>query len=333
MLTLCVSVLVLDIIAAGLPRVAEPGEVVIPSGGIEIHVGGHAANISINLRRLGLKEGDVGVIGAVGDDLPAHFIDSELRNYGVITYLQRASGPTGKNVILVVKGQDRRFHSEIPPSPTPSHVVSILRKERPRIFYVGTTGIMKQIDNALEDILKEAKGMGCITFVDPVVPPDNDWSYLRGALKWTDIFHSNDVEAIHFTGEADPESALETIMKMGVSLGIVSMGERGLLAANKRIWISLPSFKVNAIDPTGAGDALAAGIIHGLLRFDVSRPVKVAELTQTALLDILIYAEAVGAACVMRVGTTSGVTPRRVNRLMESQAAKIRELASIRMIK
>jgi hypothetical protein len=61
-----------DIVAADLPYISEPGELVYALGGIGLHVGGHAA---------------------------------------------RAERPTGfhtaKNLTLVVRGEDRRFHAEL----------------------------------------------------------------------------------------------------------------------------------------------------------------------------------------------------------------------------
>jgi len=333
MLVLCVSVLVLDILAVDLPKVADPGELIIAPKGIEVHLGGHAANVAIDLRRLGLREGDVCVAGAVGRDVFSDSVEKRLRRSGVVAYLQRARGThTGKCMILVVKDEDRRFHSEPGPAPSPRHVLSILKRERPRIFYVGTTGVMGQLDCALKDVLRKAKEMSCTTFVDPVVPYRHGWNYLDEALQWVDIFHSNDVEAASFTGERDPERALEVILEKGVGMAIVSLGDLGLLAANQRYKVRMPAFNVQAVDPTGAGDAFTSGVIHGILQVGAEKPLKVAELARDRLLHVLVYGEAVGAACVMGVGTTSGVTRRRIGALMKSQGSTVADCASIKEI-
>jgi len=333
MLVLCVSVLVLDILAVDLPKIADPGELVSAPKGIEVHLGGHAANVSIDLRRLGLLEGDVGVAGAVGQDIFGDFVENELKSSGVVAHLQRVRGTcTGKCVILVVKGEDRRFHSESSPAPSPRHVLSILKRLKPRIFYVGTAGVMAQLDYALKDIFRKAKEMGCTTFVDPVVPHSHGWNYLDEALRWVDIFHSNDVEAASFTGERDPEAALEAILEKGIGMAIVSLGEGGLLAANRRYKLRMPAFKVQVLDPTGAGDAFTSGVIQGLLQIGLKKPFKVAELARDKLLRALVYGEAAGAACVMEIGTTSGVTRSRVDALMKSQENRVLDRASIEEI-
>lgn len=177
------------------------------------------------------------------------------------------------------------------------------------------------------------KEMDCTTFVDPVVPYDHGWNYLDEALRWVDIFHSNDVEAASFTGERDPERALEAILEKGVGMAMVSLGDRGLLAANRRYKVRLPAFNVQAVDPTGAGDAFTSGVIHGILQTGAEKPLKAAELTLDRLLHVLVYGEAVGAACVMGVGTTSGVTRTRVDALMKSQGGGVADCASIEEIR
>jgi len=174
--------------------------------------------------------------------------------------------------------------------------------------------------------------MGCTTFVDPVVPYGHGWNYLDEALRWVDIFHSNDVEAASFTGERDPEAAVEAILEKGVGMAIVSLGERGLLAANRRHKLRMPAFKVQVLDPTGAGDAFTSGVIQGLLQIGAEKPLKVTELTLDEVLHVLVYGEAVGAACVMEIGTISGVTRSRVYALMKSQENRVLDRASIEEI-
>jgi sugar/nucleoside kinase (ribokinase family) len=66
MLVTCAGILVADMFAVDLPKVSAPGELTFVPRGIEMYVGGHSANVSINLRRMGLSEGDVSCVGPVG---------------------------------------------------------------------------------------------------------------------------------------------------------------------------------------------------------------------------------------------------------------------------
>jgi len=104
------------------------------------------------------------------------------------------------------------------------------------------------------------------------------------------------------------------------------------LATNRRYKLRMPAFKVRVLDPTGAGDAFTSGVIQGLLQIEAEKPLKVAELARDKLLRVLVYGEAVGAACVMEIGTTSGVTRSRVDALMKSQENRVLDRASVEEI-
>ena len=69
MLVTCAGILVLDLIAAHLPKISSPGELTYAPEGIEMHMGGHCGNVSIDLRKLGIRNGEVSATGAVGRDI------------------------------------------------------------------------------------------------------------------------------------------------------------------------------------------------------------------------------------------------------------------------
>lgn len=89
MLVTCSGILVLDIIAADLPKISDAGELTFTDRGIEVHMGGHAANVAVDLRKLGLKKGEVSTVGPVGEDIFGDFLENELAKHGIITRLQR----------------------------------------------------------------------------------------------------------------------------------------------------------------------------------------------------------------------------------------------------
>ena len=326
MLVTCAGILVVDLIAADLPKISDPGELLFVSRGIEMHTGGHAGNVSIDLRKLSLEAGKVSVVCAVGDDLFGDFIENILREHGVTTHLQRIRGVgTSKTLALVVKGEDRRFHTDIGANwhLNSGHVWSVLKEEKPIVFYVGGVGIMGKFDEELTGTLQEAKNLGCITFVDPVTPYKHGWDSVISALKWTDIFHCNKDEATSITGKEEPEEAIEALINMGANFVIISLGEKGLFAKTKETLFKMPAFKVPVVDPTGAGDAFCAGVIHGLLRIIGCKECELSNLSKDDILSILLEGEASGAACVTMVGTTTAVTRDRVDQLLMEQGSDI----------
>lgn len=327
---LATGILVVDIIAAGLPKVASPGEVVFTPRGIKTRIGGHPANVSIDLVKLGLEGDRIGVVGSVGDDIYGRFVEETLRKHGIRTFLKRSSGAeTSKNLILVVKGQDRRFHVDVGANILlePAYLRELVEDFEPRILYVGATGWLGKVDEELDTILKEAKERGALTFVDVIAPYGKEWSYIAPSLKYADIFHSNDIEAAGITGLASAEESAERLVEMGVGLALITMGERGLLARTERWSIEMGAYSVDVVDPTGAGDAFCAGIMR---RLAVGKTA-LHDLSVSEALDLLAYASAVGASAATKEGTTDGVSASLIERLMAEQGSRLKGSAKVRI--
>ncbi|MCW4021446.1 MAG: carbohydrate kinase family protein [Candidatus Bathyarchaeota archaeon] len=326
MLVTCVGILVADIIAADLPKVSDPGELTFTGRDIELHIGGHAANVSIDLRKLGLQQGTVSSVGAVGDDIFGTYIQGVFERFGVIHHLQRVKDTaTSKDLILVVRGQDRRYHCDVGANwhLGLEQVSSVLEEQKPTVFYVGGVGFMGEFDEKLPTILQKAKEKGCLNFVDPVTPYRHGWDIVLPCLSLTDIFHCNDLEAALITGEKEPKKAARAMLERGAKLVVISLGHEGLIAVTKDAVLKMPAFKIPVIDPTGAGDAFCAGVIGGIVRSACSRRVDIAGLSGDELAQILLEGEAAGAACVTMVGTTTGVTEENVTKIISDQGSSV----------
>ena len=89
----------------------------------------------------------------------------------------------------------------------------------------------------------------------------------------------------------------EVFLNYGVKNVIIKTGQNGCFAKNHKISLSMPAFRVNAIDSTGAGDNFAAGFLSALLR-------------GSSFKNALSFASACAAICVQSVGATSGVQSR-----------------------
>ena len=326
MLVTCAGILVVDIIAANLPRVSDPGELTYTPSGIEVHMGGHPGNVSVDLRKLDLKKGEVSAVAAVGQDVFGEFLRNVLESHGIVTHLQLVPHVgTSKNMALIVTGEDRRFHVDIGANwhLSPEHVLRVLEEEKPLIFYVGGVGFTGSFDEELARVLERAKHLGCLTFVDPVEPYRRGWSFLVPPLKWTDVFHCNKDEAQSITGKPDSRKAAQALNAMGVKLAIISIGKEGLIARTQDTLIEIPAFKVPVVDPTGAGDALCAGVLRGLLKSMTTGRRSLTNLSTDELVQILLEGSAAGAACVTKVGTTTAVTESNVKRILEEQASQL----------
>lgn len=111
--------------------------------------------------------------------------------------------------------------------------------------------LQNEISN-LDYLIKTASTKGMRIFLNP--SPIND-SLLANPLELVDTFILNEVEGSRLTSKSDPDGILEELgLRYPDSNFILTLGENGSVyfdGSNKYIQ---KAYKVNAIDPTGAGD-------------------------------------------------------------------------------
>ncbi len=317
---LCSGSFMCDIIASELPRLGEPGDLIYAPNGIKFHPGGHAANVAIDLAQLGRS--DIAAVGCLGDDLLGGYMERILKENGVNVKAERLKGiNTSKNIVVVVKGEDRRFYAELAANTmlSPGHVIDTLKETRPKIFYQGTVGGLRFIDGSLSKVLGEARNLGCLTVVDIIIPHDGGWRDLNDSYPFIDVLHCNDDESLALTNEEEPPAAINQIIEQGVKLCMITMGDQGLIAAVGDIRLKMPSLTVDAVDPTGAGDAFCAGIIDALLEAEINGK-SLQTINTDMLKGLLLRGAAAGAACVTASGASTAVTAENVSRLIRDQA-------------
>ena len=317
------GIAVVDLIGSGLPHVARPGELVF--GSVSFSIGGHACNVSVDLVQLGFPKSRLRVVFAAGRDMFGRFLLDSLKGRGIrVDPVLVDRAPTSLDLILVAKGEDRRYHADpgantvMPPGP----VLDLIDRHRPLMFYAGGVGVLNRLDARLAAVLKKAKGHGARTFVDVVSPYRQGWDFLRRALPWTDFFHCNADEAAELTGEVQPRRALEAIRELGATHVFLTLGDEGLLAAVPGAVLRVPAFSVKVTDPTGAGDAFSAGLVLKVYRALASGTPPEA-LSAGDWKDILVYASACGAACCLGVGTTAAVSGENAGRLVRRQGRAV----------
>ncbi len=336
LVTIC-GIAVVDIIAAGLPRVAKPGELVLTP--IQVCIGGHACNVSVDLAQMGLPKRDLRVVISVGKDPFGDFVEQTLKDAGIKAQICRAEEPTSKDLILVVRGEDRRFHVDIGANKQldPNYVREALKTEKPYLFYIGGIGMLEKVDDQLAEICREAKQLGYIVFADIVTPHGKSWNFVVPALEWIDVFHCNDLEAKKIAGKANLWTAVRAFADFGVKASLVTRGGLGLVAKVPGAEVEMPALSVSVVDPTGAGDAFCAGILFQLTQERYSSVIKenknISLLPPDLWKELLTYASACGAACCKAVGTTTSVKPEHIDALLREQTTEVSRLTKIRRIK
>lgn len=330
------GVAVCDIIIAGLERIAEPGDIVYVSGFSSIEIGGHPCNISIDLVKMGYRAHDIIVVSSIGSDLCGEFILNTLEGYGIVTEFQiHKDARSNKNVILVVKGEDRRFHVDVDATIrlSPDHVINVIKRYRPKIFYIASS-LLGNVDEKLRDILMISRGCGAINMVDVAAAKPfgkKNWDFLIDSLNNTDIFHANLYEARRVFGVDSIDRVVKNILRFGVKIALITDGENGAYLAKDNYMMYQPAFKVDVIDPTGAGDAFQAGFIYKLVDIlkENINPYNLDSLGVEELKHILLWAQASGASCVMGIGTTSSVSQENIKHIILNQGDSILKATKI----
>ena len=317
------GIAVVDLIASGLERPARPGELAFCS--IRTSLGGHACNVSADLVRLGFPRSKLRAVFPAGRDLFGDFLVRRLGEQGVRAEpVLTDKAPTSLDLILVVRGEDRRYHADAGANVemAAAPVLALLERYRPLVYYAGGVGLLGRFDSSLPEVLRKAKSLGALTFVDVVSPYRKSWAFLRKALPSTDMFHCNRDEAAALTGERDPARAARAIRRLGAKSVFVTLGGEGTVAAAAGALLRVPAFAVRVTDPTGAGDAFSAGLIkrvHGL----VARGGSPGGLSAGDWTSALVYASACGAVCATGIGTTTAVDGGKVDALIRKQGQAV----------
>ncbi len=112
------------------------------------------------------------------------------------------------------------------------------------------------------------------------------WSVMCEA----DLALMNEAEAILLTGEVDAQASAKALMDGGAKRVVVKRGAQGaLLWIGDDVW-EIPAPATGAVDPTGAGDVLAGGLIGQLARTGDTSPRGIIEAAAmgTALASIVV---------------------------------------------
>ncbi|MFB9801896.1 sugar kinase, partial [Streptomonospora salina] len=149
-----------------------------------------------------------------------------------------------------------------------------VRAARPRVVHTtGITAVLSPSCRELVDGLLDGAVPGTLRSFDvnyrPALHgPAEAESVLQAARRADVVFCGLD-EAAALWGAESPEQVRDVLE--GPGLVVVKQGARGATAFRADERVHEPAPAVGVVEPTGAGDAFAAGVLHGLL---TERPVQ-----------------------------------------------------------
>ncbi|GAA4211420.1 sugar kinase [Actinocatenispora rupis] len=230
---------------------------------IGLSAGGSAANTAAWLATTGTP---VTLIGAVGTDDAGAARLAELTAAGVDCAVERVAGNTGAIVVLSDPADrtmlcDRGANHLL----SPAHVTAAVRDAGARHLHLSAYPLFDEGSRpAALAALAAARDAGLTTSIDAAsaaplrAAGDAAADWLRG----TDLLFANLDEARVLVGDpaADPADAARALTALARSV-VVKLGPDGAVRATADDLVRVPAVAVEAVDPTGAGDAFAAGLL------------------------------------------------------------------------
>ena len=246
-----------------IARDSNPGHVTVSLGGV-------GRNIAHNLRLL-----DVGVsmLTALGDDLNAQRVTASCIGLGIdISRARRVSGGTTSTYVflndadgdMALALSDMEICGQITPA-----------------YLADNRDLLAQADVIVVDANIPAESLNWVTehctapvFADPVSTVKAE--KLRPVLRRIHTLKPNRLEAellsgIEITDDISLFRAARALLDTGLNRVAVTLGGRGILAADESIIEIIPACPARVRNATGAGDAFMAAMVWSWLR-NVSFP-------------------------------------------------------------
>ena len=266
------GLIVADVIAEpmDLRKPPAPGGLVLTRS-VTLTTGGNVCNTGVAMAKLGMR---VAAAGLVGDDVLGTAVTEKLRAEGVDTRavfrVERAQ--TSATVVAVEPGGERCFFHT--PGATALLDANAFRRCFPvlkecKYVQVGYFGLLPALTADLPQVLGElrAAAPGTRVALDTVNPPDT-WERLVPILPHVDLFCPSRTEAASLTGETSPHrmvAAFRKHMRPGTLVGI-KLDADGCYLDDGHKAVTVPAYKIDVVDTTGAGDTWFGGLLTGLVR-------------------------------------------------------------------
>lgn len=271
---------------------------------IAISGGGQAANTAAWLAAEGAA---VTLVATVGDDATGSARLAELTATGVQLAVRRCADPTGTVVVLTYHGERTMVAARGANLRLTAADVDAALAAAPDARHLHLSGYplldVESRDAGLH-ALASARTRGLTTSVDAASGQPLRRAGPSAFREWTadvDLLLANAEEAAILAGQADPRDQARALTTTARRV-VVKRGSAGAVWAERGgLLLDRPPVPAQAVDPTGAGDAFAAGLLASW----VSGAAASAALRRAAEL---------GAVAVATVGARPPAGPVRARR-------------------
>jgi len=252
-----------------LPATSNPGEIRVSAGGV-------GRNIAENLGRLGVP---TLLLSAVGDDEAGRHI-LEVTVAGGVDVSQVIVSDSRSAAYLAVLDEKGAMRLSIDDMAIMEEVTPRYIYDRRR-FIRGAKMVVMDANlspAAMASALRLATKAGVPVCGDPVsvaLAPR-----LKDHLSYLSIITPNAQEAEVLSESPvrdrfEATGAAQKLVSWGVKVAIITLAEEGLCYATSQEKGHIPAIDCEVADATGAGDALTAGVVYGLVNeFPISEAVR-----------------------------------------------------------
>lgn len=271
------------------------GETVTDAEFFQVY-GGKGANQAVAAARAG---GEVAFVNCVGSDAYTPRMLENFRNDGIDTSYVFHDESRSSGHALVMIGQAGQNYLSVAPGANYSLTPELVEQARPIIDEAAIIIMQNEIkDVTIQYVLALAEEKGIPVLWNFAPAREFDLKYLGKAT----LLVVNEIEARFLTGieVADGTStgnAARKLLKEGISMVIITLGEEGAIAFRDHHVYKVPGYHVESVDTTSAGDVFCGSLAVALQE---GNPVE----------EALQFANAAAAICVSRVGAQPSAPKR-----------------------
>lgn len=256
-----------DVIINGLEQYPMADQEVFVNN-IQLRMGGSAANVAMCLAKLGT---DTTLFASVANDNLGSYIREQLSNAGVQLYASTTAGIEETNqstgISVAISGKDSRSFISYMGTNACLNTEELDLNRLSQFDHVHLSAYAPSILlDQYSELAKRAHLAGCTTsldlgWTDEIIGNKKILSLLREI----DVFFPNLNEARLLSGKDSKKEAAVFLSNFVRDVVVITNGAEGASAFRGNECIQ-KSYKVQAVDAVGAGDAFDAGFLHSYIQ-------------------------------------------------------------------
>ena len=299
---------------------------------------GAESNFAVGLQRLGIQGLESVWVSRLGDDNIGDFILRALSDNHITVIADKCDGEsTGKSYVTHPERGEPTKEYERKESAASRLTFSDVKPHIQDADLLHVTGITPALSDTCRETIFEALRYAednvipvsfDLNYREPLWTPEKAKPVMEEMLSYSSIFKTGyrEAEAVWGYGLSPIEYA-KSFQQLSGGIVIVTRGENGAALYDGQNLIEHPGYKVEVVDPIGAGDAFMAGFVGVLLsRCTIEQffSLKESSLKESSRRDILDEcvktANVCGAlACTGKGDTAAMPTMQQVKEFLETR--------------